>query len=510
MAVSRKNSAILFSNHLDIMKQLYFAALILCCNVSFSQTIDTNFGSEGYLELPIDFVVGVQEVENSILIHDNFSVHSYNLNGAVNTMFGQDGIDEAPFDKESQVILKSFILNDHYTLMGCFTNEELEFDLAISQLNIENGEIIPDFELSYESNENNDEFLDLNFVEDTLRIFGSNYTIDALQIPSKIGSGIYANVDLVGNIISPSNQYNFLEWETGFDITYLYAFELNSGKVIHFLKSTFNFDYVDHFVLVTDYMHEITEVDLDEAATPLGDFGLGINQIFQLDDDHLLIIQNRDHFSQLFERVDILNLTNFERTDPFTDLFPEDYNIRDVVVTETGKIIIAGDVGSLPYNQTAFIAMLYSDFSFDGEFGINGIYEFQVKDQNSRIKKIFQQDEMLYMNVRSEVEEGQFEELLMRMDLSAEFSSDVQELDQINMEIYPNPFHDFIVVETESAASFKLKMFDAQGKEVYSEETVNESLFRINSAHLPSGVYIIEIKNKETGLKILKKVTKTN
>jgi hypothetical protein len=77
------------------------------------------------------------------------------------------------------------------------------------------------------------------------------------------------------------------------------------------------------------------------------------------------------------------------------------------------------------------------------------------------------------------------------------------EITNIQTEIYPNPFTDYIQIE--NAINTNIKLMDTQGRTII-EQTANSNQYRINVNELPSGLYIINIDN--CGERIVKKLIK--
>lgn len=86
---------------------------------------------------------------------------------------------------------------------------------------------------------------------------------------------------------------------------------------------------------------------------------------------------------------------------------------------------------------------------------------------------------------------------------------DSQEINAQNeILIYPNPFGNEINVEIrqENLGSFTVQILDLFGKQI-QQETRNEKKFKINTSHLPKGIYLLQIhqKGKIISHKVIKK-----
>jgi PKD repeat protein len=86
----------------------------------------------------------------------------------------------------------------------------------------------------------------------------------------------------------------------------------------------------------------------------------------------------------------------------------------------------------------------------------------------------------------------------------------INELNQANTKVYPNPANDQLFIELASAIStdLNIKIMDLMGKVVAQyNKTANNGVININISQLNNGVYAIEISGAETG-KITQKLVK--
>jgi len=67
-------------------------------------------------------------------------------------------------------------------------------------------------------------------------------------------------------------------------------------------------------------------------------------------------------------------------------------------------------------------------------------------------------------------------------------------MNQLN--IYPNPAHDYIMIEISNNQNTKIEMFDITGKCVLTETIINKNS-KINMAYLANGFYWLKIKNND-------------
>src|SRR5690606_12754709 len=61
--------------------------------------------------------------------------------------------------------------------------------------------------------------------------------------------------------------------------------------------------------------------------------------------------------------------------------------------------------------------------------------------------------------------------------------------------IYPNPAKEYFTIENMDVID-EIKIFDARGKMVYHQNSLNQNLVRINSGTWPDGTYMVQIKSQ--------------
>jgi len=76
---------------------------------------------------------------------------------------------------------------------------------------------------------------------------------------------------------------------------------------------------------------------------------------------------------------------------------------------------------------------------------------------------------------------------------SASGNEGVEDLQAAGFTVYPSPFNDFIVIESEKEAMEGLMFFDMEGKEVFRKENIGSGLLN-QQLRLTSGVYLLRIK----------------
>ena len=100
--------------------------------------------------------------------------------------------------------------------------------------------------------------------------------------------------------------------------------------------------------------------------------------------------------------------------------------------------------------------------------------------------------------------EGQVHEI--RIYQNDELSTDQIELDDQAFTIYPNPVIDIIKIDVSGSLKYEATIFDLQGRIMISE--INQPAIDIQT--LPLGTYLIEIKDLDSGQKVIDKIIKGN
>jgi len=98
--------------------------------------------------------------------------------------------------------------------------------------------------------------------------------------------------------------------------------------------------------------------------------------------------------------------------------------------------------------------------------------------------------------------EGQVHEI--RIYQNDELSTDQIELDDQAFTIYPNPVIDIIKIDVSGSLKYEATIFDLQGRIMISE--INQPAIDIQT--LPQGTYLIEIKDLDSGQKVIEKIIK--
>ncbi len=76
------------------------------------------------------------------------------------------------------------------------------------------------------------------------------------------------------------------------------------------------------------------------------------------------------------------------------------------------------------------------------------------------------------------------------------------EISNTTINIYPNPTTDIINIHVEGQLNFEVKIYDLKGTLVTT--TLDSQIINVNS--FPTGIYLLEIRDKKTGQKIIKRI----
>ena len=75
-------------------------------------------------------------------------------------------------------------------------------------------------------------------------------------------------------------------------------------------------------------------------------------------------------------------------------------------------------------------------------------------------------------------------------------SSSNDELNQDDIQIFPNPFSDFTTILINNGAKNSILLFDISGR-LIRKFVVNNNIFQLSKDNLRSGVYILQVQNKK-------------
>ena len=84
-------------------------------------------------------------------------------------------------------------------------------------------------------------------------------------------------------------------------------------------------------------------------------------------------------------------------------------------------------------------------------------------------------------------------------------ANDISNFEKIN--IFPNPFQNYITIRSENESKKTIELFDCQGISILRDNFKNEII--IDTENLKSGIYFVKIKN-ENRVKAVYKITKLN
>lgn len=79
----------------------------------------------------------------------------------------------------------------------------------------------------------------------------------------------------------------------------------------------------------------------------------------------------------------------------------------------------------------------------------------------------------------------------------------ITDVNSVNFQIYPNPFNDYISIQTDISEQYNLKMFDICGKSIYENSILgNQSINNLDG--LANGIYFVTITQNSIILKTVK------
>jgi hypothetical protein len=81
---------------------------------------------------------------------------------------------------------------------------------------------------------------------------------------------------------------------------------------------------------------------------------------------------------------------------------------------------------------------------------------------------------------------------------AAEGTSSIVEKVKENVNVYPNPFNDKIVVKLDKVQDYQIQVMDMSGKELYTNSYTNTNLINMDLGHLASGQYILKIVSESS------------
>ena len=71
------------------------------------------------------------------------------------------------------------------------------------------------------------------------------------------------------------------------------------------------------------------------------------------------------------------------------------------------------------------------------------------------------------------------------------------DLENSNIHISPNPFHDFINISNPESENLTIELVSSSGKIFYFSKHINDKIIRINTLYYPAGIYIITIISEQ-------------
>lgn len=84
-------------------------------------------------------------------------------------------------------------------------------------------------------------------------------------------------------------------------------------------------------------------------------------------------------------------------------------------------------------------------------------------------------------------------------------NTNVRTIEEQDVNIFPNPFHDYVTIEMSDFQDYQVSVIDLRGR-VLQEQNLNDSSTRLELKTLPKGVYFLRIRNQTTGEEITQKL----
>src|SRR5690606_16576048 len=108
-------------------------------------------------------------------------------------------------------------------------------------------------------------------------------------------------------------------------------------------------------------------------------------------------------------------------------------------------------------------------------------------------------DQLLYASASGDLNGDEISDLIFgRNNLAIAINEcdtmNVSDFNENHFQVYPNPFENEIYINSKSnSASYTIQLLDLTGKSILSNNLVQ----KINTTHLPKGIYILNILNQK-------------
>jgi len=175
----------------------------------------------------------------------------------------------------------------------------------------------------------------------------------------------------------------------------------------------------------------------------------------------------------------------------------------DIFIQQDGKILTCGNRRNDSIIKRATVKRYLPDGAADITFGVNGFADFEMEKPSGMVCIDLCPDGKIaaggYCN---EVGKPSWRNTLtLRLN---SFGTGIEESSaKGSVKVSPNPFHDFLTIETENAALSLVECFSVQGQKVASLKVSGKKAL-IPLGHLPNGVYFIKTLENHTTIPIVK------
>lgn len=165
---------------------------------------------------------------------------------------------------------------------------------------------------------------------------------------------------------------------------------------------------------------------------------------------------------------------------------PNGYNLSatSIIIDNNDKIIAGGFQTSVSGNGN-YLARLNSDGTFDSNFSTGTDFDNAINTLS------FQTDGKILVGGWFSSYNGVDREKIIRLNNTNALSSSSYLLEN-NFKVYPNPFLDFLTIDSELFTSFKYDIVDSFGKLIKSGST---KFKKLNLVDLNSGIYFLKCYN---------------
>jgi uncharacterized delta-60 repeat protein len=507
----------------NLLKSLIITGFASVAGISSAQdgTLDVSFGSGGIVQTisaheANDMVIqsdGKILVAGSILLTTgDMAVARYNTNGTLDNTFGTSGIANIDFNNSGDGAAAILIQSDgKIVLAGSTTNSSNNRDIAVTRLNT-NGTLDNTFGTGGKF---------------TLDVDGYNFdgAWDAeLQSDGKIVIVAMAGTDMFSKTaVLRLNTNGTLD--NSFD---------GDGILKAFSFGSFNLSSLHSLTIQPDGKILIagsknnnfavarlnTDGSLDNTYGTSGVFSgtdmSTASRIYLQSDGKLLATYS--HATQT--SINVLRLNSNGTLDAgfgtggkvSTSLgTPSTYDYAlDLAIQPNGKIVVAGSSYSTTTISDFVVARYNTNGTIDNTFGAtsNGTVITSVaatdEDRGKAVK--LQSDGKIV--VAGSKCTGSCDFVLLRYNNTAGSTGINDYTKMIQFDFYPNPANDFMTINlNDSFSNTKFNIVDINGKSVYSA-VINEKQTLINTSHIVSGIYFLELTTAD-GYRTTKKLVIT-